>query len=143
MKTDTNQQKRELSSAQIEKKLQQAGIQPTAQRIAVCRYVFCEGKHSTAEEVKRWADRNFPKISLATIYNTLNTLVEAGLLKEVRFPHSDKVAYDDNTNEHYHFVDERTGQVIDVDPESIHVESRLNKGFRVRSVDVVFYGTKE
>lgn len=141
MKADTH--KSNLSSARIEKKLLQAGIQPTAQRIAVCKYVFREGKHATAEEVKRWADKNFPKISLATIYNTLNTLVEAGLLKETRFPHTDKVAYDNNIREHYHFVDEETGEVIDIEPGSIRVESRLNGEFRVRSVDVVFYGTKK
>jgi Fe2+ or Zn2+ uptake regulation protein len=55
-----------LTAREIEKKLMEAKIAPTAQRIAICRYVFCEADHPTAESVKEWADKNFPKMSLAT-----------------------------------------------------------------------------
>lgn len=129
-----------LSPEQIESSLQAAGVQPTAQRIAICRFVLCEADHPTADEVKLWADQNFPKISLATVYNTLNTLVEAGLLKELRFPHTDKVVYDNNTARHYHFLDEKTGSIWDLSPDEIEVTPRLKKKFKVNDWDVLVRG---
>lgn len=131
-----------LSPQEIEQKLRGSGVNPTAQRLAICRYVLCEADHPTAEQVKDWADRNFPKISLATVYNTLNTLVAAGLLKEVRLPHSESVLYDDNTAPHYHFLDEKTGTLYDLSPDQVEVSPRLKKGFRVHEVEVLIRGTK-
>ena len=137
-----NQKKVCLAPTEIEAKLQSAGIQPTAQRIAVCRYVLCEADHPTAEDVKSWADKNFPKISLATVYNTLNVLVRAGLLCEFRFPHSDKVFYDQNVEHHYHFLDESTGALIDLSKEDVEVSLKnMGKHYTVKNVDVVIRGS--
>lgn len=132
-----------IKPQEIETRLREHGIQPTAQRIAICRYVLCEADHPTAEDVKAWADRNLPKVSLATVYNTLNTLVEGGLLKELKLPHTGKVIYDDRTSEHHHFVDERTGKVYDVLPEEVSVKPRLGREFQVSSVELVLHGTRK
>lgn len=129
-----------LSPGEVEARLQAAGVQPTAQRIAICRYVLCEADHPTAEEVKAWADRNFPKLSLATVYNTLNLLVKAGLLQELRLPHSEKVIYDNNMAAHFHFLDEESGELYDLDPESVEVNTKLQKGFQVRKLSVLLSG---
>jgi Fur family iron response transcriptional regulator len=129
-----------LSPGEVENRLKQAGVQPTAQRIAICRYVLCQADHPTADDVKHWADRNFPKLSLATVYNTLGILVKAGLLRELRLPHSDKVIYDNNVAEHHHFLDEGDGQLYDVHAEQVSVESRLPKGFELRNTEVLFRG---
>ena len=131
-----------LSPQEIDARLKSAGIQPTAQRIAICHYVLCEADHPTAEQVKDWADRNFPKISLATVYNTLGTLVKAGLLKELKLPHSESVIYDDRVTDHYHFLDEATGKLIDVMPDEIDVVSRLKSGLKVNSIEILLRGTK-
>lgn len=130
-----------ITPAQIEETLRAAGISATAQRLAICRYVLCEADHPTAEQVKAWADRNFPKLSLATVYNTLGTLVEAGLLRELRLPHSESVVYDCNTSVHYHLLDERTGKVSDLGPEGLELSVRVKpKGFKISGVDVVIRG---
>jgi Fur family iron response transcriptional regulator len=129
-----------LSPQEIEIRLKEKGIQPTAQRIAICRYLLCEADHPTADEVKAWADRNLPKVSLATVYNTLGTLVEAGLLKELKLPHSDKVIYDDRVSDHHHFLDEATGRILDVSPEALEVKPKLGEGFEVSGVEVLIRG---
>ncbi|MBI4424864.1 MAG: transcriptional repressor [Elusimicrobia bacterium] len=131
-----------LSSAAIEERLKQAGLQPTAQRIAILRCVLCEAEHPTADDVKRWMDENFPKVSLATVYNTLGALVRVGVLKEIQLPHSGRTVYDDNVAHHYHFIDERTGKVFDVDPGDVELKPKLGKGFQVRSVEVYLRGEK-
>lgn len=130
-----------LSPGEIESRLKEAGVQPTAQRIAICRYVLCQADHPTADQVKDWADKNFPKMSLATVYNTLNLLVKAGLLHELRLPHSDKVIYDNNLSPHHHFLDEKSGELFDLSQEDVEVSAKLKKPFRVSQVQVLLRGT--
>ncbi len=131
-----------LTTGEITDQLQEAGVQPTAQRIAICRYVLCDADHPTADDVKAWADKNFPKMSLATVYNTLNTLVEAGLLREFRFSHSNKVIYDSNTDDHFHFLDESSGQIIDIEKQMVRVNPKLAEQFQVQGVEVLLRGKR-
>lgn len=129
-----------LAPEEIQATLKAAGVQPTLQRIALCRYVLCEADHPTAEQVKKWAEKNLEKISLATVYNTLNTLVDAGLLRAFRLSHLDKVIYDVNTHDHYHFLDEKTGHLHDVDAAEVECDVRLPKKYKVKSLEIVFKG---
>lgn len=131
-----------LAPAQLEARLRQAGIQATAQRLAIARYVLCEGNHPSAEEVKEWADQHFPKMSLATVYNTLGVLVKGGILKELRLPHSDRVLYDDRVADHHHFLDETTGELMDVLPEQVDVATRLDSGLEIKGIEVLLRGRK-
>jgi len=135
-------QKSKLSSQDISHQLKIAGIQPTTQRIAVYSYVYGEAKHPTAEQIQSWMKENFPKISLATIYNTLKTFVDAGLLKTLRFPHSEKVIYDDNLSEHYHFLDEKTGELIDIPADQVKLTPHLKENYNIHQVDILFTGTR-
>ena len=130
-----------LSTQEIEKILKKSGIQATAQRLAICRYVLCEAGHCTVEEVKDWADKNFPKISLATVYNTLNILVDVKLLIALKLSHSDKVIYDNNVDNHYHFLDEETGELIDIESSQINFQHTLDDKFKVKDIDVLLRGT--
>lgn len=130
-----------LSAGEIESRLKAAGVQPTAQRIAICRFVLCQADHPTADQVKDWADKNFPKMSLATVYNTLNLLVKAGLLQELRLPHSEKVIYDNNLSAHHHFLDEKSGELFDLSQEEVEVSAKLKKTFQVSQVQILLRGT--
>jgi len=132
-----------LSTQELEKILKNSGIQATAQRLAICRYVLCEAGHCTVEEVKDWADKNFPKISLATVYNTLNILVDVKLLRALKLSHSDKVIYDNNVDNHYHFLDEETGELIDIDEQNVEFKYSLHNEFNVSGIDVLLRGTRK
>lgn len=131
-----------LSPHQIEAVLKRCGINPTAQRIAICRFVLCDAEHPSAEDVKHWVDQNFPKMSLATVYNTLRILVEAGLLRELRLPHSEAVLYDNNLESHYHFLDEQTGELFDVDPRDVRLDPALGAEYQVHAVELLLRGTR-
>lgn len=130
-----------LSNQEIEQKLADVGLQATVQRIAICKYVLCEANHPSADQVKEWADKNLGKISQATVYNTLKTLVEAGLLREFRFPHSDKVFYDCTVGDHFHFVDEKTQQIYDIDPKDVELKINIPKKFKVKDIKLVLKGS--
>jgi|SRR6185312_863830 len=129
-----------LTKTEIESRLKEKGVQPTLQRISICQYVLCDADHPTAEDVHAWAEKNLAKISLATIYNTLNTLVNAGLLKEFRFAHTDKVIYDNNMDDHYHFLDEKTQKLFDIEKDQIKLSTDLAKSFKIKEFDILITG---
>jgi len=131
-----------LTESEIEDRLRKADLRPTVQRVSVCRFVLCEADHPTAEAVKKWTDAHGMKLSLATVYNTLGALVKAGLLRELRMPHSDSVVYDDNMSHHHHFLDEKTGRIEDLPAEAVEVRPRLGGKFKVRDVSVLVRGER-
>jgi Fe2+ or Zn2+ uptake regulation protein len=129
-------------SQEIREILQSSGIHPTAQRIAILSFISGESNHSTAEEVKDWVDGNFPNISLATVYNTLNVLVQVGLVQEFKLPHTTKVIYDWNTSPHHHFLDESTGELLDIPQSLVLVHPDVENDFIIHDVQAMIRGTK-
>jgi Fur family iron response transcriptional regulator len=125
--------------------LREAGIQPSASRMAIAHYVWNTTSHPTADDVKLEVEKNFPTVSLATVYNTLNLFVEKGLLKEVKDPNSDRVRYDCNTKPHFHFLDEETGEMLDLDPRALKISPNhelLGKNFEIKEIEVVLKGRR-
>lgn len=131
-----------LTIEAIELKLRAAGVNATAQRIAICHYILCEADHPSVDDIKAWADKNFAKMSLATVYNTMHILEDAGLVRSFQFPHNNKIIYDHNVHDHYHVYDEGRGCVVDVPSEAISFSEEFQKEYRVKSASVVIYGSK-
>ncbi len=96
------------------------GVQPSAQRVAVARYVLSAGEHPSAERVLSKVRADFPHISRATVYNTLHLFVEKGLLRELRLA-GGSVVFDPNLDRHHHFIDEDTGAIRDIPWKSVRV----------------------
>jgi Fe2+ or Zn2+ uptake regulation protein len=120
--------------------LREHGIQPSAQRVAVADYVLNCRDHPGAEKVASEVRKTFPIISRATVYNTLNLLVDKGLLREFVLG-GGKTVFDANVGRHHHFVDEETGRIYDIPWESLKVSNLESlKGFEVREYRVVVRG---
>lgn len=122
--------------------LRNHGIQPSAQRVAVTEYVMQTASHPSADQVWTGVRERFPMVSRATVYNTLNLLVEKGLLCQ-RVLAEGRIVFDPNTVPHHHFIDDDTGHIYDVPWEAIQVSS-VDKleGMHVREFQVVMRGTK-
>jgi len=93
--------------------LESAGMRCTRQRAAVWSYLRSVESHPTAEQVFKAVRRRVPKISLATIYKALESLVAAGLAKRVA-GNPGPTRYDGRVDEHYHLRCEATGEVLDL-----------------------------
>ncbi|MEZ4705527.1 MAG: transcriptional repressor [Bdellovibrionota bacterium] len=132
--------KESMTVDKIKQVLVASGAKPTAQRVAICKYVLCDGDHPTAEVVKVWADQNFPMVSRATVYNTLNLLVAKGLLKEVKLPHTNKVMYDCNIDHHYHFYNSATDALVDIDPKEVVMKSNVTEKYDISKIEITFHG---
>lgn len=122
------------------KQLEDFGIQPSAQRVAVAEYVLVTDQHPSADQVFSSVSENFPMISRATIYNTLNLFVEKGLLRVLHIS-AGKVVFDPVMTKHHHFIDEETGAIKDIEWKQLKV-SNLEKltEFEVSDYQVILQG---
>lgn len=122
--------------------LESHGIQPSAQRVAVARYVLVTDEHPSADQVFAKVKDALPVLSRATVYNTLNLFVEKGLLRSHVLAEG-RVVFDPRTEPHHHFIDDDTGVIHDVDWHALkvkNVESLEGEGLDVREYQVVMRG---
>ena len=127
----------------VEKFLQKFGVKPTMQRMVIAEYLLKVKCHPTADQIFQAVADQLPiPLSRATVYNTLNTLVQAGALKEV-YLESGPARYDANIDDHHHFIDTKTGQVFDIDAARVKaLAPELGADFKVHHYSVTFYGEK-
>lgn len=123
-------------------RLRDAGIQPSAQRLAVAEYVLSTDEHPSADQVLARVQSLVPMLSRATVYNTLNLFVERGLLRQLVLAEG-RVVFDPKLDRHHHFIDDETGRIEDVPWEALKVGdvSRL-EGYEVAEYMVVLRGRK-
>lgn len=122
--------------------LRRHGIQATPQRIAVAEYMVATKSHPSADEVWEQVRRRCPTLSRATVYNTLNVFVEAGLIR-TQVLKEGVVVFEPRMDAHHHFIDEETGQIYDIPWEALRVsgEKALCE-FDVREYQVILRGRK-
>ncbi|MBZ0188924.1 MAG: transcriptional repressor [Candidatus Obscuribacterales bacterium] len=133
-----------MKAVDIETALKSHGVKPTPQRAVIAEFLFSTDCHPTADEVlSAVADRLPVSLSRATVYNTLNTLVEAGVIKEV-VTEPGRTRYDAKTTSHHHFVDQKSGRIIDVEPEDLDkLDIKLGGKYRVKNYHITFFGDLE
>ena len=123
--------------------LEQHGIQPSAQRVAVAEYVLRTHEHPSADLVWKRVRERFPWISRATVYNSLNLFVEKGLLRRLTFA-EDSVVFDPRVDTHHHFIDDETGEIVDVPWEKVQVcNIESMRGYDISDYQVVMHGTRK
>ena len=96
--------------------LQERGVRATQQRMAVYDYLLLHPIHPTADMIFTALTPRYPSFSRTTIYNTLHTLVDAGLIREVNIDPQEQ-RFDGNPSDHGHFRCRHCGEIFDFDPE--------------------------
>jgi Fur family iron response transcriptional regulator len=119
--------------------LEQAGLRPTRQRAALATLLFQEGnRHVTAEVLSQEAAAAGVRLSLATIYNTLNQFAEAGLLCKVCV-NGERAYFDTDLGSHQHFYVQAENRLIDIPVGKISFGQLPEppEGYSIAKVDVV------
>ena len=122
-------------------KLRSAGLRPTKQRIKICEVLFDRKStfHFTIMELNKILEKKLgKKISLATVYNTVNALKDKEYLKEILI-NSEKNYFDTNTSNHHHFYNETTKELTDLhddDISKINIKRSL-PGKKIKSIEVL------
>jgi len=127
----------------LAQKLAHSGLRSTPQREVVYNVLLHKRDHPTADEVFARVKPELPSISLATVYNCLETLVQCDLVRAVNFERG-PTRYCPNLRPHAHFHDEQTGQTFDIELPAVvleNVNAILPQGYDATSVEVIFRGT--
>ena len=121
-----------------EETISHSGHRLTPQRRQVYDVLLEKRDHPTATEVFIRAKQQMPTISLATVYNCLETLVDCGLAIQVNVER-EATRYCANLEEHGHFICDNCAKVYDVPLTPRKAISPL-KGFTVTRSEITLHG---
>lgn len=116
-----------------------AAVRRSRQRDAIKSYLMSTVSHPTAEAVYDNIKKDFPNISLGTVYRNLNFLVEHG--EALRLNCGDGFEHFDGKLEpHNHFYCRGCKQILDLHMDGInHIDIIANAGFGGTIEDHVIY----
>lgn len=114
-------------------------IRPSLNRVMILDYLDSHRTHPTADEIYLSIKEKNSILSKMTVYNVLNVLKDAHIIREVKID-GNETRYDIDTQCHGHFKCKECGRVIDfdVDIDSIRIQN-LDQ-FRVEQKDLYLYG---
>lgn len=119
--------------------LKEKGIKVTAQRLEILRFLDTHHTHPSADEIYIELKRRSPALSKTTVYNTIQSLKEHGLLNTVNVD-SHESRFDSVINPHHHLLCSACGNVIDIEIECPYTRKMLAGGHRIDEVHGYFKG---
>ena len=128
----------------LKESLHRVGLKPTRQREHVFSVLLTKRDHPTVEEVWQRSRTGFDGISLATVYNCLESFVRCGVVRQVNYER-EPTRYCPNLAPHAHFKDAATGRVYDIDlPEPVLETLRrlLPREFEPEAIEISFHGKR-
>lgn len=88
------------------------------QREAIKEFLMTRKDHPTADAVYMNVKKEFPNISLGTVYRNLTLLSDLGEILKIRVGDGTD-HFDATIEEHYHFICTECGSVLDLEMDSI------------------------
>lgn len=117
----------------------------TEQRRVIADVLDAAKDHPDVEELHNRASSRDPRISIATVYRTVNLFEEAGIIERLEFGDG-RARYEDAERDHHdHLIDMTTGEVIEfVDPEIEALQERIAEklGYQLKGHRLELYGVK-
>ncbi|MBL7926637.1 MAG: transcriptional repressor [Bacteroidia bacterium] len=129
----------------IHQELKEKGLKVTPQRIAIYNAVAHCHNHPTAEYVVDIIKKDYPNISVGTVYKVLNVFVENNLLKKVK-SEKDVMRYDAMLDHHHHLYCADTDRIEDYkDPEldalvQAYFKKKKIKNFKIENFKLQITG---
>ncbi|MFQ5584660.1 MAG: Fur family transcriptional regulator [Calditrichia bacterium] len=119
------------------------GLSVTYQRLLIYKYLLNTQTHPSAEEIYQEIKSEYPSISMATVYKTLETLANHNLIAKVNVLH-DLARFDGDTTPHHHLVCLNCKKIVDIyDNRLDDLPLPSNNGFRVTGYRVQYEGICE
>ncbi|NOX64097.1 MAG: transcriptional repressor [Chloroflexi bacterium] len=122
--------------------LKRAGYRLTPQRLAICEYLANSREHPSPAEVYEHVRAQYPTMSRATVYNTLNVLRDLGEIIEIRSG-AEGVRYETDLTPHANLICLRCGRIIDFPldrMDAIRKDMVEAAGFELRGFRVDGFG---
>lgn len=109
--TDTNKNTQQFEN--LKQICDDAGIKLTHQRLEIFREILASKDHPAAEVIHRRLQKRMPTIAIDTVYRTLATFDELGIVKKLHVM-GERTLFDANLDQHHHFVCTRCKAVEDL-----------------------------
>jgi Fur family ferric uptake transcriptional regulator len=117
-------------------------VQVTAQRLAVLRAVS-ERPHSTAADIDEAVRTEIGAISLQSVYDTLGTLADKGIIRRIQ-PAGSAARYEDRVGDnHHHLICRTCGRMVDTDcalGDTPCLTARDEFGYEIDEAEVIYWG---
>ncbi len=131
--------KNEVRGPLLSERLTTNGLRATRQRQHVYNVLLAKQDHPTADEVFLRARQEMPDISLATVYNCLDALVQCGLVRRVQLNHGAS-RFCPNMQEHCHFYCEVCKSVFDIELPAAKAAVPMPTGFTACHYEIAIHG---
>lgn len=91
------------------------GLRRTPQRLATLDAIAGSAGHATADEIVARVRKRLPSVSASTIYRTLTSLEEVGVVCHAHLGHTASVYHLGTSGLHQHLVCETCGAIVEVE----------------------------
>jgi Fur family transcriptional regulator, peroxide stress response regulator len=98
--------------ALIKKGLREKGYKITSQRLAIITLLSKDMTHPGAADILKKIRKSLPRVSMSTVYYTLDILKKEGLIQELEFYDQDN-RYDINISNHINLICKKCGRIED------------------------------
>ena len=130
---------RPLNGPALESHLKKHGVIPTPQRLEIAEVLFRRPQHMSADQIMMAVNRgDSPKVSKATVYNTLKLFSDKGLVREVIVDPA-RVFYDSTTGSHHHIYNVDSGELQDIPHDEVAFSKlpQLPEGMQPDGIEVI------
>ena len=136
-----------LGLDQIRERFIKAGLKATHQRMVVYQALCASKSHPSSDWIYDQVQPEIPSITLATVYNVLDSLVDAGLAKRV-MSSKGSMRYDGRVDHHHHLVCSNTQEIMDFYDEELnqiilnYIKDKKIENFEYRDMQLQIRGEK-
>ena len=123
-------------------RMREKKIRITSQRVAMLEYLTQTSEHPTAEEIFQVVNKEFPQVSVATVYNNLHLFLNLVLVKEITST-DNASRFDIIMQKHYHIICEGCQKIVDFHyelPRHVQQQAIQDSGFDIYDHQLEFYG---
>lgn len=126
----------------LEVVLRDMGCKVTPQRLAIYEVLKNCNMHPTAETIYNIISSDYPTMSLATVYKTLDLLKETGIIQELNIA-GNTSRYDVISKPHPHILCTKCGRIENMDislPKNMVSKAKKISGYDIQSFQLYFFG---
>ncbi len=115
-------------------------VKATDQRVAILEYMHGNFTHPSAEDIYKTLHKKMKGLSLATVYNTLERLVELRAVDKIVI-NEERAQYDLARTPHHHFFCTTCNALIDIEVTCPHAKTWVAGPHKIDEVHGYFKGT--
>ncbi len=121
--------------------LKKAGLQVTAQRLAVYRAVQTT-PHAIADEISKVVREELGVISRQAVYDALKAMTDHGLIRRIQ-PAGSAARYEHRVDNHHHLACRKCGNLVDIDcaiGKAPCLVAEHDHGYQIDEAEVTYWG---